>query len=66
MVIKKPELYKFKRFFLAQVELFTLVPKANIQVIAWCNGSGKTSLLSQLTPLPPDLKNEYREDGYKL
>lgn len=65
MFIRKIELYKYKRFFLSQVDHFVLEPKSNIMIIAWGNGKGKSSLLSCLNPLPADIKNDYKEDGYK-
>ena len=34
MIIKKLELYKFKRFFLSQVDHFILEPKSNIMIMA--------------------------------
>lgn len=65
MIIKKLELYKFKRFFLSQVDHFVLEPKSNIMIMAWGNGKGKSSLLSVLNPLPAELKRDFKEDGYK-
>lgn len=65
MLLKKVVLHKFKRFFLSGVEHFVYTPDSNITIIAWTNGMGKSSLLSQLNPLPADLKRDYREDGYK-
>lgn len=66
MHIQRLVLHKFKRFFLSGVEHFVYTPESNITVIAWSNGQGKSSLLSQLSPLPADLKKDYREGGYKL
>lgn len=65
MYLKRLVLHKFKRFFLSGVEHFEYIPNSNVTVIAWGNGLGKSSLLSQLHPLPADLKKDYREDGYK-
>lgn len=65
MRIKKIILHKFKRFFLSGVETFKYVPNNNLTIINWTNGMGKSSFLSQLNPLPADLKKDYREDGYK-
>ena len=64
MIILKLELYRFKRFSLNIDGLFVLEPK-HLNILTWGNGSGKSSLLSQLTPFPPDFKKEYFEDGYK-
>ena len=65
MLITKLELYRFKRFALNLDGLFVLEPK-HLNILTWGNGSGKSSLLSQLTPFPPDFKKEYYEDGYKI
>ena len=65
MFLKKLVLHKFKRFFLSGVEHFEYIPNNNVTVIAWGNGLGKSSLLSQIHPLPADLKKDYKEDGYK-
>lgn len=65
MHIKKIVLHKFKRFFLSGVETFKYEPNNNLTIINWTNGMGKSSFLSQLNPLPADLKKDYREDGYK-
>lgn len=65
MVIKKIELYKFKRFFLSNIEKLDYRPKSIIQMIASRNLAGKSSLLKQLNPLPADIKKDFNEDGYK-
>ena len=64
-MLKKVVLHKFKRFFLTGVEHYEYTPASNISIIAWANGCGKSSMLSQLTPMPADLKKDYREGGYK-
>lgn len=66
MLIKKLILHKFKRFFLTGVEHFVYIPKDTVTILAWGNGMGKSSMLSQLSPLPADLKKDYNEDGYKI
>ena len=66
MVLRKLVLHRFKRFFLTGVEHFVFIPTENITVIAWSNGMGKSSLLSQMSPLPADLKKDYNEGGYKI
>lgn len=66
MVLRKLVLHRFKRFFLTGVEHFVFIPTENITVIAWSNGMGKSSLLSQMSPLPADLKKDYNEGGYKV
>lgn len=64
-MIKKLILHKFKRFFLTGVEHFIFTPD-NVSILAWGNGMGKSSMLSQLSPLPADLKKDYNEGGYKV
>lgn len=46
-------LHRFKRFGLAGIETITYNPEQDIQVIIGTNGSGKSSLLNELNPLPP-------------
>jgi len=66
MLIKKIILYKYKRFFLNNIEKLEYTPNKKLQIIIGSNGSGKSSLLKELNPLPADIKRDYREDGYKL
>lgn len=66
MIIKKLTLYKYKRFFLSNIEKLEIEPTNIIQIILGKNGIGKSSLLSCLTPLPADIKKDYYEDGYKI
>ncbi len=66
MLIKKIILYKYKRFFLNNIEKLEYTPNEKLQIIIGSNGSGKSSLLKELNPLPADIKRDYREDGYKL
>jgi energy-coupling factor transporter ATP-binding protein EcfA2 len=49
---------------LNNIESFTITPSKLIQLILGSNGSGKSSLLNELTPLPPD-QNNYYKDGSK-
>lgn len=65
MKIHKFHLHKFKRFFLSGVKDFVYVPNNNLTIISWANGMGKSSFLSQLNPLPADIKKDYYEDGFK-
>ena len=65
MKVLKLILYKYKRLSLNQIEKLTYIPKNNIQFIIGKNASGKSSLLRQLSPLPPDLKKDFLENGYK-
>lgn len=66
VVIKKLVLHKYARLFLNNIEHLELTPENNIQILLGRNGSGKTSVLAMLNPLPADIKKEFREDGYKL
>lgn len=66
MVITKLVLFKYKRLFLSNIETITYTPMNNIQVILGGNGQGKSSLLFMLTPIPPNLKKEFNEGGYKI
>lgn len=65
MIIKKIILYKFKRFFLSNIELLELEPNTDIHIIVGTNGVGKSSLLSTMNPLPPNLKKDFYDNGYK-
>ena len=58
-------LYKYIRFELTNIEKITYTPSEIVQIILGTNGCGKSSLLSQLTPLPANIKRDYREGGYK-
>lgn len=64
MKILSIELYLYKRFFLNQTEFFRLTASEIIQLILGTNGSGKSSLLQELTPLPAN-QNDFLKDGYK-
>lgn len=66
MIIKKLTLYKFKRFFLSNIEILVLEPNTNIHIIVGTNGVGKSSLLSMCNPLPANLKKDFYDNGYKL
>jgi len=65
MIIKKLILSGYKRMFLNNIEKIEYTPEMPIQILLGGNGSGKSSLLRELTPLPADLKKDYKEDGYK-
>lgn len=66
MFIKKLILHKYARLFLNNIEHLELTPENNIQILLGRNGSGKTSILNMLNPLPANIKKEFKEDGYKL
>lgn len=64
MKIIEIELYRYRRFNLNRIEKFYYKIGQKTQVILGTNGSGKSSLLSELSPLPSKSKNFY-ENGYK-
>jgi DNA repair exonuclease SbcCD ATPase subunit len=64
MRIIEIELYRYRRFNLNKIERFYYKIGQKTQVILGTNGSGKSSLLSELSPLPSKSKNFY-DGGYK-
>ncbi len=58
------QLIGFKRFLLNQIDYFEMVIDNPVQVILGSNGAGKSSLLQQLTPLPPNA-NDFSKTGSK-
>lgn len=58
------ELSGYNRFFLNNIQSILYTPVSPIQLILGSNGSGKSSLLKELNPLPIN-KHEFKEDGYK-
>ena len=64
MFIKSLELSGFKRFALTQIDYFKITPVTKIQLILGSNGSGKSSLMSELSPLPANINNFFK-DGFK-
>lgn len=65
MIITKLILHKYNRLFLNNITTLTYTPESPTQILLGENGSGKSSLLSQLSPLPADLKKDFGENGYK-
>lgn len=65
MKILSLELYGYRRMKLNQVKRFKIKLKQAIQLILGTNGSGKSSLMEELTPLPAS-SNNYTKDGYKI
>lgn len=45
-------LEKYKRLMLSNIQRFEYTPKQNLQLLIGSNGSGKSSVLEELTPLP--------------
>jgi energy-coupling factor transporter ATP-binding protein EcfA2 len=64
MKINYLEVSGYKRFMLNNIKSFTITPKEMYQLIIGTNGSGKSSLIKELTPLPADASN-YSKGGYK-
>jgi hypothetical protein len=58
------ELFKYKRFSLNGINRFKATFTQRLQLILGSNGSGKTSLLRELTALPAS-QVDYYKDGYK-
>lgn len=65
MRIKSLELVRCKRFGLKNITRIVIRLQQLIQLILGTNGSGKSSLLRFLTPLPPDA-NDFHKDGWKF
>ena len=64
MYIKSIELSKFIPFGLAQIRKLQATFHSQIQIFIGTNGSGKTSLLNELHPLPA-IRSSYKKQGYK-
>lgn len=64
MKITKIVLSEFRRFMVNEIKYFSLDIREPLLVILGPNGSGKTSLLRQLTPYPPH-PSEFEKTGYK-
>ena len=65
MKFESIQLLGFKRMALTGITNFTMTPTALIQLVLGSNGSGKSSMMKELTPLPPD-KEHYQNDGAKI
>jgi len=59
------KLRKYKRLALSHIEEIEITPFNKIQLLLGTNGSGKSSLLSQITPLPAS-HQDYHKGGYKI
>ena len=64
MRIIRLELYGFKRLVLNNIVRFVYTPTSPYQLILGTNGSGKSSVLMELSPLPGHSSN-YARDGLK-
>ena len=59
------EMSGLKRLIKRNIHTVRYTPKHDIQVIIGSNGSGKTSLLKELSPLPAK-SSDYHKEGYKI
>lgn len=64
MRLIKLVLHKYKRMRLNLIETFTYEPTAPTQFVIGTNGSGKSSLFNECSPLPPD-RHDFEDGGYK-
>lgn len=64
MKIERLELYGYKRLMLNNIKHLIYTPTSAHQLILGTNGSGKSSVLSELSPLPGHHSN-YTKDGFK-
>jgi energy-coupling factor transporter ATP-binding protein EcfA2 len=58
------ELKGYKRLSLNNINYIRIEPNELLQLIIGSNGSGKSSLLKELSPLPAN-STDYHKDGYK-
>lgn len=65
MIVTKLILIDYKRLALNNIKKFVYTPEKRLQLILGSNGSGKSSILKELSPLPADLKKDYRDGGMK-
>ncbi|EKD22554.1 MAG: putative SbcC [uncultured bacterium] len=66
MIIESLELIGYRRLALNAINSLTFVPKEQIQLILGTNGSGKSSLIKELTPIPPDPSDYIRTGSKKI
>ena len=59
------ELSGYKRLMLNNINYIRITPTTQLQLILGTNGSGKSSILKELSPLPAT-PTDYNKDGYKL
>jgi len=59
------EIKRFKHFRLTGITKLAMRPNEPIQLILGTNGSGKSSFMNEVTPLPAEQSN-YHKDGYKI
>lgn len=59
------ELKGFKRLALNSIDYIKITPENKIQLILGTNGSGKSSLMKELSPLPAN-HQEFHKEGFKI
>lgn len=64
MLLRLVQLRKYKRLMLKNIQHFEWTPTKNLMVIIGSNGSGKSSVLDELSPLPSH-KSQFEEGGGK-
>lgn len=64
MRILELELHRYKLLAFSAIETIHYCPTEDTQIIIGTNGSGKSSLMNELNPLPP-VKTNMLEGGYK-
>ena len=65
MYITRLELKGYQRLLLNNIDLFIYTPQSPFQLILGTNGSGKSSILQELSPLPAH-KSKFAKNGYKI
>ena len=64
MKIERLELFGYTRLMLTNIQKFVYTPDMPFQIILGTNGSGKSSVLYELSPLPAQ-SGQYTKDGLK-
>jgi len=64
VLIKSIELKGFKRLLLGNIDHIKIMPASKLQLIIGTNGCGKSSLLSELSPLPSS-PVDFNKGGFK-
>lgn len=64
MHINKLVLKSYKRLMLSNIQLFEWTPQHNMMIMLGSNGSGKSSIIDELTPLPSHQDN-FAKGGVK-
>lgn len=65
MRIRRLTLAGYKRLMLNNIQTLTITPTSQYQLILGTNGSGKSSVLKELTPLPANA-SDFIKGGYKV